>query len=624
MPLRDDLLTPIAGENPAGADLRYDPVYDKIKDARREDDILPQGDWETERKVADHQLVIKLAGDLLATKTKDLQVAVWLTEALLKREGYGGLRDGLTVVRELLVQFWDTLYPELEDGDAELRAGPLEWLATKLDIPLRMVPLNRAGHTYLQYLESRNVPTETVAENDRDKRSQRETAIEEGKLPPEAFDRSFEETPKAFYKQLAADIAGAIAAVDALSATADERLGSDAPSYRGLRGTLEEVQRAAKTLLQQKLELDPDPPELEVAPEGEGDGTAAAGEGAAAGGALTAEPVSAEDAAGRVVGAARWLRRASPGNPAPYLMLRGLRWGELRAPASGDAHPEPRLLVAPPTQVRQQLKGYLLDAKWRELLEAAEGVMGTPAGRGWLDLQRYVLTACEGLGGEYAPVAAAVRGSLAALLRDLPQLVEMTLMDDTPTANAETRAWLEEHVLADDAAGEAGDAEASEPAEGEEAADASERVLEEALAEERPNGAGTNGHAPRGRAMAWSVNDRAMAEVRAGRPERGIELLMREVARERSPRARFIRRTQVARIMVEAGRDEVALPILRELVEQIEEHKLEAWESGDLVAQPMALLWRCLTRLERDEDQKEELYLRICRLDPVQALSFGS
>ena len=37
MPLREDILTPIAGENPSGIDLRYDThllIHDKIKEAR--------------------------------------------------------------------------------------------------------------------------------------------------------------------------------------------------------------------------------------------------------------------------------------------------------------------------------------------------------------------------------------------------------------------------------------------------------------------------------------------------------------------------------------------------------------------------------------------------------------
>jgi len=57
MPLRNDLLTPIPGENPSGPDLRYNskvPIYDQVKEARRQDDDLAQGDWQHERKVADY------------------------------------------------------------------------------------------------------------------------------------------------------------------------------------------------------------------------------------------------------------------------------------------------------------------------------------------------------------------------------------------------------------------------------------------------------------------------------------------------------------------------------------------------------------------------------------------
>lgn len=98
MPLRNDVLQPVAGANPAGASLRYDPVYDKIKEARRQDDDAPQGDWARARKVADWPQVIKLAGDALATKSKDLQLAAWLTEALLRQEGLAGLQDRKSVV----------------------------------------------------------------------------------------------------------------------------------------------------------------------------------------------------------------------------------------------------------------------------------------------------------------------------------------------------------------------------------------------------------------------------------------------------------------------------------------------------------------------------------------------
>jgi len=87
----EELLQPISEEKPSGADLRYDPVYDAIKEARRQDDELNQGAWQAERKVADLPLVIKLSTEALKKKTKDLQISAWLTDALLRKEGFSGL-----------------------------------------------------------------------------------------------------------------------------------------------------------------------------------------------------------------------------------------------------------------------------------------------------------------------------------------------------------------------------------------------------------------------------------------------------------------------------------------------------------------------------------------------------
>src|SRR5438445_12637600 len=114
MAIRVDLLNPIPGENPSGQDLRYDPVYEQIKEARRQDDGLSKGIWaERERKVADYALVKKLTQQAIATQSKDLQLAVWLTEALIKDEGFAGLQQGLGLCQALLDQFWKSLYPAI-------------------------------------------------------------------------------------------------------------------------------------------------------------------------------------------------------------------------------------------------------------------------------------------------------------------------------------------------------------------------------------------------------------------------------------------------------------------------------------------------------------------------------
>ena len=48
-----ELLSPIPGENPAGENLRYSGVHDQIREARRAEEALEQGDWKRDTKTAD-------------------------------------------------------------------------------------------------------------------------------------------------------------------------------------------------------------------------------------------------------------------------------------------------------------------------------------------------------------------------------------------------------------------------------------------------------------------------------------------------------------------------------------------------------------------------------------------
>lgn len=229
----------------------------------------------------------------------------------------------------------------------------------------------------------------------------------------------------------------------------------------------------------------------------------------------------------------------------------------------------------------------LLDGRWTDLLDAGEDVMATPYGRGWLDLQRYELTACSNLGSEYDNVANALRGALQSLMIDLPDLTSLMLMDDTPTANPETQNWLRE-IGGAPAAMEAGDGGPAAPV--------------------TVRGGGR------------SPLDRAMDRVRAGEPEKAIEMLIQLASQERSSRDRFLRRSEAAAIMVDTGREAVALPILEQLGQEIESHSLDAWESGETIARTLGLLFRCKRQLEGESSETQQLYLRICRLDPLQAI----
>ena len=599
MPFPDDLLNPIEGPNPSGANLRYDPVYDKIKEARREEAQPPPGMTEQDRKISDNAQVIKLTTDLLTTKTKDLQLAAWLTEAMLKQRGFGGLKDGLALCCGLVDKFWDTLYPEIEDGDVESRGAPLGFIGVKLDIPLKLVPVvEKAKYGMLDYKQSRDVGYEDQAKGD-DAKKKRAQFVKEGKLTPELFDKAFEETPKKFYAQAEKDLDACLENLTRLKKSCDEKFGDEGPAFGPLQSGLEASRHLIHGFLQKKREKEPDP--VEVVPVAEG---APGAEGEAAGTAASAvragvmisldgssEPADRVDAIKKVAEAAAFLRRREPQSPASYLMLRGLRWGELRAAIELA---DPTKLEAPPTELRRHLKKLLLDKKYEELLDAAENAMALPCGRAWLDMQRFVVEACEALGSGYEAIARAIRSELKALVTDIPQLLDATLMDETPAANAETRAWL---VTLSQA-----------PAPATPAADGAARS------------ASSNGMGSGWPGQPTDAYVSALQALREGKERKAFEILQQDIARKRSGRERFRRRMQLVEICASTNKPNVAQPILDDLAAAIENHKLDEWEDPGLVASALATLMKMSVKIQADKAAQQKIFERICRLDPAQAL----
>ena len=130
--LLEALLAPDARRQPRGRDLRYDPRYDQVKEARREDLDLPPGGLATERKVADWPQVVKLSGQLLANETKDLQLGGVAYGSAAEARGLAGTGDRARIgARGILDRYWERCYPEWDEDDPELRAGPLEWVGSR-------------------------------------------------------------------------------------------------------------------------------------------------------------------------------------------------------------------------------------------------------------------------------------------------------------------------------------------------------------------------------------------------------------------------------------------------------------------------------------------------------------
>jgi type VI secretion system protein ImpA len=602
MPLREDILVPIPGENPSGADLRYDPVFDKIKEARREDDELAQGAWQAERKTANWPVVLKLAQETLATKCKDLRLAGHLVEALLHIERFAGLRQGLEFTLQLTADFWDTIYPVIDPGDPETRedrAGPLKGIGN-IDVQTRSTAITTAGYSFLSHKESRIVGYDETQRTDKEKKD-RKAMLDAGKLSADVFDKAFNETPKAFYLQAEKDLDACLDTVARLDAFCDEKLENDSPGFGKIKGALTDVRQVIHLLLEKKREKEPDPvepePVEEVAAEGAADGEAGAAAAVSVlGGALIAEPADRRQAIAGIVAAAAFLRKKEPLSPAPYLLLRGLRWGELRG---AGRLADSQLLEAPSTDLRQQIKRLAIAKRWAELLEAGEQAMSQPGSRAWLDLQRLSVAACTALGSEYLPIATAIQSELRALLNDLPGLLDATLLDDTPAANPETRQWLQGLS-----------AVAPAPAPSEEA---------EASADLRAH---RNG-APAWLAPAVDAYTLAKDALASGQEEKAFAIMRAEIAGQRSGRRRFRRTMQMIELAINAKKDGIAQPLLEDIAAAIENHKLDAWEDPEQIASDLTLLMQNSKKIQGSASDKQKLFDRICRLDPVQALKVG-
>jgi type VI secretion system protein ImpA len=340
------LLAPIPGDHPAGKDVRYDGTHDAIKEARRADDALNQGEWVREIKTANWAAAMEIATEVLATKSKDLQVACWLTEALLKRYGFPGLRDGLHLMRELQERFWDELFPAIEEGDLESRAAPLVWLNEKLPLAIRQVPITHGmsgeHYSWLHWKESRDL--DNLGRQDHEAML---AALAEGKITGEQFDKTVDGTSLAHTSALFEDLSQLSQEYEQLDQAVDGKFGRQAPTLRDLKEAIEDCRMLVMDILKKKGGLEPEaaPPEpkpkaergfvgrllrsMEEQPPLEGQSKSASARHHDQPAVLSLMPRDRADALCRLAAVAEYFRRTEPHSPVAYLVQRAVRWGEM-------------------------------------------------------------------------------------------------------------------------------------------------------------------------------------------------------------------------------------------------------------------------------------------------------
>lgn len=318
------LLQPIPGDLPAGSNLRYEPIYDELRELRREDDALaPRGVWRSKLKTADWPALIDRAQSALTARSKDLQVAAWMTEALTARYGLAGTATGFAILAGLVARFWSGLWPAAgEDPEEDARLTVLEWLDGKLAERLLLQPVASIGEMPVSWHEQASLQRRRAGAQGRPVPEDKERGI--------ALAKAIAATSTETYHHILDDVGHAGAALGMLLEALRQATDAAPPAFAQLRTTLATMEAFLRAELTGRG-VNPDRPL-----------PAAATPAVVASPALTAPeavpatpggPIGSRDAAYRQLEEiALYLETLEPHSPVPALLRRAIGWGQMRLP----------------------------------------------------------------------------------------------------------------------------------------------------------------------------------------------------------------------------------------------------------------------------------------------------
>lgn len=327
----DPLLAPISDDAPAGTDIRTDTspgsIYYQIKDARTAARAAERqaatGDAEAR---ADWKPVLKHGEIALAQKTKDLEVAAYMIEALVRVHGFAGLRDGLQLARGLVENFWDGLYPLPDEDGLETRLAPIASLSGDeaegvLIQPIAMVPLTDGSGDgpYALFHYQQAVAIDQMTDEEARARRMEQAGVSRSKIQQAASETSTE-----YFVDLVDDLKKCSEEFESLCSAFAERCDGRSPPASNLRDSLNACLDAVRDIGRGKLPL-------------EGGDTASPDSAPAESGGPASSGVpgtirTRDDALQTLLRVSDYFRRSEPHNPISYALEQAVRWSRMPLP----------------------------------------------------------------------------------------------------------------------------------------------------------------------------------------------------------------------------------------------------------------------------------------------------
>ncbi len=330
----ENLLQPISEEAPVGNDIRDDTsptsIYYAIKDARKSARAAERSnlfDGDSTEASAHWRKVAQLAPDILQNNTKDLEIASWYTEALIRQHGFNGLKNGFQLIKGLIDQYWEDLYPLPDEDGIETRVAPLTGLNGEgaegvLITPIRNVFITQGSEpgpfSFWMYQQALDVDKIIDDKARKDKAAKLDFNLDDIK-------NNVIQSSEAFYIDMHNDINTAILIYREISLQLDENCGAaDSPPTSNIINILEECLGTVKHIGKDKF-----PVEIEQPIENEENELTDSGELTEQTQSTSGPIKNRNDAFKKLTELSDFFRKTEPHSPISYILERAVKWGEM-------------------------------------------------------------------------------------------------------------------------------------------------------------------------------------------------------------------------------------------------------------------------------------------------------
>jgi len=322
------IMEPISEEKAAGDDIRNDTSptsnYSIIKDARnaaRAAERNSMFDGESTEAKENWNKIYFLAPKILSEEAKDIEVACWYTETLLRKAGFQGLRDGFTLIRNLIEQYWDAdLYPLPDEDGIETRVAPISGLNGEgadgvLLAPIRSTRITEdippGPFSLWQYKQAIDVKR-IIDDKDR--------AEQTSKIgfSMDDIENAVEQTPADYFIDLRDDINSCLSEYRNISNLLNDQCGAqNAPPTSKIIEILEDTLSAINHIAKHKFPVEA------VSDESSEEQTSTSS-------AIPKDSISSRDEAFRqLLTISEFFRRTEPHSPISYALDKVIKWGDM-------------------------------------------------------------------------------------------------------------------------------------------------------------------------------------------------------------------------------------------------------------------------------------------------------